>query len=53
MTNILFAILSTNAFAESTITGTIRSFDGPPVSQAYIYVFDARTANFDIIAYTI
>lgn len=43
MTNIFFALLCTNAFAESTIAGTIHSFDGSPVAQAYVYVFDARS----------
>ena len=43
MINIIFGLLCTKAFAESTIMGTIQTFDGTPVSQAYIYGFDARS----------
>ena len=43
MISILFGFLCTEALAESTINGTIHSFDGSPVSQAYVYVFDSRS----------
>ena len=41
--SILSAILCLQAFAESTISGTVHTLDGSPVSQAYIYAFDARS----------
>lgn len=41
---LIASLLYSSAIADNTITGTVLSFDGSPVPQALIYVFDTRSS---------